>query len=68
MGDLVDFIEYKTEQNRKLEKERLIAKINEKSTDFEVNYAFFELLDLFCQKYHPEIYWEFDLFVNGKLK
>lgn len=67
MAEIINFTDYKAEQEKKREKVELITKLNGKTTKYDFNYAFYELLDLFLEKYHPDIYWRFDLYINGKL-
>lgn len=67
MAEIINFTDYKAEQEKKREKVELITKLNEKTLENDFNHAFYELLDIFCQKYYPDIYWQFDLYINGKL-
>lgn len=71
MGELVDFIQYKQEieQNLKIAEKKavLIKKMTKEKRREEADYIFLQILDLFCQKYYPDIYQRFDLFINGRL-
>jgi hypothetical protein len=72
MCEIVDLIKYKEEQEEKLQleitKTMLIKKMISEELKEEAEYTFLEILDLFCHKYYPDIYWKFDLFIKGKLK
>lgn len=70
MGEVISLIDYKQEKERKQKvsecKNACIKKVIKSKRKRDSNKAFFELLDMFCKKYHPDIFWEFDLFINGE--
>ena len=64
MAEIINFSEYKQQQDSKLLREKLVK---EMTTTDDADYTLLQLLDLFLEKYHPEVYWRFDLFINGEL-
>lgn len=66
MGEIVSFNKFKEAYELKLKKAALIEEF--RKTKDEADYTFLQILDLFCQKHQPDIYWRFELFINGKLE
>lgn len=64
MGEIVSFNEFKEEQKLKPKQTMLIEEFKKEKDKDEADYTFLQLLDLFCQKYQPDIYWRFDLFIK----
>jgi hypothetical protein len=68
MSEVISFEQYKKEREERELKIMLIKKMSSVLTKHEADYTFLQILDLFCQKYYPDIYWQFDLFINDKFK
>jgi hypothetical protein len=67
MNNVINFQDYKEKLKEAELKAELIKKLNTKMNKDEVDYTFLQILDLFCQRHQPDIYWRFELFINGKL-
>lgn len=67
MAQVIDLMQYQKAQELKRNKAVLLKKMGTRMTKNEADYTFLQILDLFCQKYHPDIYRKFELFINGKL-
>ena len=65
MTEVTDLIQYKKDR---VLKAALITQMNTKMTKDEADYTVLQLLEIFCRKRYPDIFWEFDLFINGKLE
>ena len=67
MTEIISFAEYKAKLELRQAKNELIKKMNTKMEREEIDLTLLQLLDLFCSKHQPDIYWGFELFINGKL-
>ncbi len=68
MSEIINFSEHHQRRKDKALREKLIKEMAIKKAPEEADYTFLKILDIFCQKYQPDIYWRFDLFINDKLK
>ena len=68
MCEIINLSEYKEKLEGRRKKTVLIDKMGTELTREEADYTVLQLLDLFCQKHQPDIYWRFDLFINDKME
>ena len=65
MCEIINIEDYRKKQELKRQKAALTKKMNTNMTK-EEDYTVLQLLDIFYRKRYPDIFWEFDLFINGE--
>lgn len=68
MTEIINIKDYRERREVRKKKAALIDKMNTKMTKEEADYTVLQLLDIFCQKRYPNLFWEFDLFIDNKME